>query len=195
LIAINPQVLEGVWRSGIALDFHTTSSTPSGYNEYGHMQFETVRPPIAELLYQLKYRRDAGAAGGIVEAAASFLAPHLDKLDFIVPVPPSTMRNPPPVMTIARGINHSTGLPLLECITLTRPATELKSVTDPDRRKELLNGLYAVNSGQTKGKRVLLFDDVFRSGSTMSAITETLMRDARAASVSILTVTKTRNNR
>ena len=170
MIAINPQVLEGVWRAGMALDFHTTSSTPSGYNEYGHMQFETVRPEIAELLYKLKYRHDAGAAQGIVEAASSFLSPHLHKFDFILPVPPSTIRNPPPVMTIAKGISVSTGLPLLECITLTRSATELKGVTDLEKRKELLNGLYAINSEQTIGKRALLFDDVFRSGSTMASI-------------------------
>src|SRR6266702_1752415 len=54
VVNIHPQEIFGNWKSGIALDFHTTSSTPIGYNESGYMQFDTVRPEIAELLYQLK---------------------------------------------------------------------------------------------------------------------------------------------
>jgi len=195
MVAINPQVLTGGWRSGIALDFHTTSSTPIGENEYGHMQFDTVRPPIAELLYQLKFRHDANSAQGIVETAANFLTPHLSKFDCIVPVPPSTVRSPPPVMTIATGISGSTGLRLVECISLTRSASELKGITNPDKRKELLSGLYQADPEQIAGTRILLFDDVFRSGSTLNAITETLLQGGKAASVSVLTITKTRTHR
>ena len=51
MIAINPQRIHGKWHFGIALDLHTTSSTAIGPNEQGHMQFDTVRPEIAELLY------------------------------------------------------------------------------------------------------------------------------------------------
>jgi len=36
--------IDGVWTLGYSLDKHTISSTPIGYNEYGHMQFDTVRP-------------------------------------------------------------------------------------------------------------------------------------------------------
>ena len=39
---------------GFALDFHTFSSTFIGYNAFGHPEFETRRPPIGELLYNLK---------------------------------------------------------------------------------------------------------------------------------------------
>ena len=195
MVAVNPQTLQGAWRSGVALDFHTTSSTPIGYNEYGHMQFDTVRPAIAELLYKLKYQHDAAAADDIVAAAVSFLGRHLPKFDVLVPVPASTIRNPPPVMTIASGIAKSTGLPLLDCISTTRPTTQLKGVNDPEKRKELLAGLYAADPAHIKGKRVLLFDDVFRSGSTMNAITEVLLESGKAASVHVLTITKTRNNR
>ncbi|HUQ37881.1 MAG TPA: hypothetical protein VM144_16035 [Aestuariivirga sp.] len=74
MIKLNPQKIEGRWKSGIALDFHTTSSTPIGYNEFGHMQFDTVRPEIAELLYQLKSRQNLAVAPQIIEAAAAFLS-------------------------------------------------------------------------------------------------------------------------
>ena len=61
IVKINPIKIEGRWNSGVALDLHTTSSTPIGYNEFGYMQFDTVRPEIAELLYRLKNRADKDA--------------------------------------------------------------------------------------------------------------------------------------
>ena len=39
----HPRQIIGKWREGYALDVHTISSTPIGHNEFGHMQFETIR--------------------------------------------------------------------------------------------------------------------------------------------------------
>lgn len=194
MVEIHPQDIEGRWQSGIALDFHTTSSTPIGYNEAGHMQFDTVRPEIAQLLYQLKYRGDQQAAQGIIAAAAALLQPHRSKFDILIPVPPSTARAVQPVLVLARGIGAAVGLPVVECVSTTRPTTQLKGVTDPEKRKELVEGLYAVDRAKTAGKNVLLFDDLFRSGTTMNAITDVLLQQGRAATVRVLTITKTRSN-
>jgi competence protein ComFC len=79
-------------------------------------------------------------------------------------------------------------------VTATRATEQLKGVTDKARRKELLAGLHAVDTKQTRGKDILLFDDLFRSGSTLNAITDLLMGEGRAASVRVLTLTKTRSN-
>ena len=195
MVAINPQAIEGNWRSGVALDFHTIRSTPVGQNEYGHMQFETERPPVAELLYQLKYKNDQAAAPELIATAAEFLRPHRAKLDVLIPVPASTVRAVQPVILLARGIGAELGLPVAECIATTRSMPHLKNVTDPEERRELLKGLYAVDACHTEGKNILLFDDLFRSGSTMSAITDVLLRQGRAASVRVLTITRTRSNR
>jgi competence protein ComFC len=194
MVAIHPQIIAGHWKSGIALDFHTTSSTPIGYNESGYMQFDTVRPEIAELLYQLKYHDKRDAAAGIIAAAAAFLQPQRTKFDLMIPVPPSTARAVQPVLVLAHGIGEAVSLPVIECVATTRPTTQLKGVTDPERRKELVNGLYVVDYQSTTGKRVLLFDDLFRSGTTMNAITDVLLKQGKAASVSVLTITKTRSN-
>lgn len=194
MVAINPQKIDGKWRSGIALDFHTTSSTPIGPNEYGHMQFDTVRPEIAELLYQLKYKGDQAAAGGIIATAATYLQQHRAKFDLLIPVPPSTMRTVQPVLLMATGIGDAIRLPVIQCITTTRATTQLKGVVDPDERKALLVGLYVVNAMHTAGKNVLLFDDLFRSGSTMNAITDVLLTEGQAASVCVFTITRTRSN-
>ena len=55
---VNVKRIDGVWKLGYSLDKHTTSSTPIGYNQYGHIQFDTVRSEAGEALFQLKYRSD-----------------------------------------------------------------------------------------------------------------------------------------
>lgn len=194
MVAIHPQKIAGKWKSGVALDFHTTSSVPIGHNEFGHMQYDTVRPEIAELLYQLKYQGNQAAASPIIAAAAGYLEPHRDKFDLMIPVPPSTVRAVQPLFVLANGIGVAISLPVVNCINTTRAATQLKGVTDPARRKELVKGLYAVDASKTAGKKILLFDDLFRSGTTMNEITEMLMAQGQAANVNVLTITKTRSN-
>jgi competence protein ComFC len=195
VIAIHPQKIEGKWRKGVALDFHTTSSTPIGENEYGHMQFDTVRSAIAELLYQLKYHHNQAGVPEIVATAAGFLRNRHAKFDLIIPVPPSTVRAVQPVFVLADGIGAATGLPVIHCVSATRSTTQLKNVTDPEKRKELLEGLYMADARYTSGKNILLFDDLFRSGSTMNAITDVLLQQGGAASVCALTITRTRSYR
>lgn len=191
---VHPQKIVGNWKAGIALDFHTTRSIPVGYNAAGYMQFETLRPPIAELLYKLKYQGQQDAAEGIIAAAARFLRPHLGKFNLIIPVPPSSPRAVQPVLILAGGIGRAVGLPVVEAVRATRSTAQLKDVTDPEKRKELVDGLYAVDREQTAGQNVLLFDDLFRSGTTMNAVTDVLLEEGRAASVRVLTITRTRSS-
>lgn len=97
------------------------------------------------------------------------------------------------MLILANGIGAATGLPVVNCITTTRSATPLKTVDDPAQRQKLLTGLYSVDASFTAGKNVLLFDDLFRSGATLNAITDVLMRQGQAASVRVLTITRTRS--
>ncbi len=194
LAAINPKKIVGKWTSGYALDVHTISSIHLGVNELGHDVFDTKRSELGELLYRLKYNSDKSAATEIVEAATKFVNPSVKKFDLIVPVPPSGVRMVQPVMLLAERLGEALGLPVADCITTTRAATALKGVMDPEKRKELLDGLYVVDPKETKGRSILLFDDLFRSGTTMNAITEVLMGPGKAASVRALTITRTRSN-
>ncbi|HUZ68033.1 MAG TPA: ComF family protein, partial [Beijerinckiaceae bacterium] len=148
----------------------------------------------AELLYQLKYRQDQAAAQAIIAAAAAYLKPHRQLFDMLVPVPPSTPRAVQPVLVLANGIGAAVGLPVASCIVTTRATTQLKSVTDSEQRRQLLEGLYTIDAVHTTGKRVLVFDDLFRSGATMNAITDVLLQQGKAASVDAFTITRTRSN-
>jgi competence protein ComFC len=192
--AINPRKIVGKWISGYALDLHTISSVHLGINEFGHDVFDNTRSELGELLYKLKYRGDRSAAAPIIEAAAGFLKPSLAKFDLIVPVPPSAARAVQPVIILANGIGEELNLPVADCVSHTRAAAELKGVMDRQRREQLLDGLYAVDRARTKGKSILLFDDLYRSGATMNAITKLLMGPGKARGVRVLTITKTRTS-
>jgi hypothetical protein len=58
VVEIHPRILRGPWDGGFALDWHTLSSTYIGDNPFGHPMFDTKRPPVGQLLFQLKYRND-----------------------------------------------------------------------------------------------------------------------------------------
>ncbi len=191
---MNPTRIFGNWKSGHALDIHTISSIYLGINEFGHDVFDTERSELGELLYRLKYRQDRSAVSGIVDSAVAFLQRSRNKYDVMVPVPPSGSRDVQPVLILANGIGKALDLPVADCVTVRRPATPLKGVMDPERRKELLEGLYTVKRAQTQGKSVLLFDDLYRSGATMTAVTQLLVTEGRAEAVRVLTITKTRSN-
>jgi len=193
--AMNPSRIFGNWKWGYALDVHTTSSTYMGVNEFGYEMFDSKRSELGELLYRMKYRGDRAAASGIVEAAVAFLERRRNKFDVVVPVPPSGSRPVQPVRIVANGIGSGLDLPVADCVTTTRSATQLKGVMDLEKRQELLEGLYAVERAHTRGKSVLLFDDLYRSGATMNAITELLMTEGRAEVVRVLTITRTRSRR
>lgn len=195
MAAINPQKIAGNWRAGVALDLHTLSSTHTGTNEFGRPTFDTQRSELGELLNRLKYHADQKVVPEIVATAVGFLKSHRHKFDLIVPVPPSAIRTVQPVILLAQGIGAQLGLPVKSCVTTTRDTKQLKEVTDPAQRKALLDGLHAVDASKTRGKNILLFDDLFRSGATMNAITDLLKQTGGAASVRVFTITRTRSNR
>jgi competence protein ComFC len=194
MVAINPKKISGRWIEGVALDLHTIRSIYVGVNEHGRDMFDTTRSELGELLVRLKYKGDQSAAPEIIATAVQYLEPRRGKFDRIVPVPPSATRSVQPVIILANGIGAALGVPVINCIKATRPATQLKDIADPGRRRELLNGLYDVDPIHTEAGNILLFDDLFRSGATMNAITEILMRQGKAASVRAFTITRTRSN-
>ena len=99
-----------------------------------------------------------------------------------------------PVLILANVISERLRIPLADCVTRTRDIPELKNVSDLDERLELLEGLHTVDKAATQGKSVLLFDDLYRSGATMNAITTDLYEDGKATDVFALAITRTRSH-
>lgn len=70
---INPIKLIGEWDEGYALDRYTISSIPLGEDVYGHMQFETRRSELGELVYGLKYKGKYNDLQNIMDGIKPFL--------------------------------------------------------------------------------------------------------------------------
>ena len=193
-VKIHPHRLSGPWSGGYALDVHTTSSTMIGHNAFGHPVFDTVRSPLGELLYRLKNRGDETVIPEIVDTAATFLRGWGVQLDALVPVAPSnTTRKRQPVIAIARALGEALSVPVCEaCVRKVKSTTQLKDIFDFAKRTEILNGAFAVDVANTTGKRLLLLDDLYRSGATASAITRLLLTTGAAGAVYLLTLTQTR---
>lgn len=194
MINIHPIKLYGNWSNGYALDVHTISSEFVGYDEYGHEAFDTKRSEIGELLYKLKYKSDRSCLSAIVDVVVAFIAGQW-KIAGLVAVPPSkTSRAFQPVVEIAENV--SSRLQFLcpdDYLVKLKETPELKGVYEYSRRLELLENVFGVKSALFDGKNVLLFDDLYRSGATLNAITRVLYEQGGVSDVYVLTLTKTRS--
>jgi competence protein ComFC len=191
--------LNGNWKQGFALDLHTTKSTLIGVDDFGHNKFDTLRPPIAEDLFQLKYRKDSGRVEKISSQAAHFLDKHKTgwQLDMIIPIPPSDQTRPlQPVYELAKAIGKKCNLGVdFSILKKVKATSELKGIDDAEKRREILKDAFDVEPNSLEGKDVLLFDDLFRSGETLQAATDALLKKGKARNVFVLTITKTRSKR
>jgi len=197
MATVNPIKLSGNWTQGYALDIHIIDSTFIRYDEYGHEVFDTRRSEIGELLYRLKYKSDKTALDEIIDTVANFLENHreiIDAIAAIIPVPPSKNRAFQPVLEITKSLSLRIKIPFHDDVLVkTRETSELKDVFEYEKRMELLKNAFDIGSNLLNGKSILLFDDLFRSGATLNAITEILYNRGKVSNVFVLTLTKTRS--
>jgi predicted amidophosphoribosyltransferase len=187
--------LIGNWQRGFAYDIHTLASAYLGVDEDGFDRFDNMRSDMGELLYQLKYRGDRSAVNEIVKLLDRFKG--IETMDGIVPIPASKKRTFQPVLEIAKALGERRGVKVVDGLLLKREGfTELKNIKDPEKRRLLLEQAFYVSGACSLSEQnVLLIDDLFRSGATLSAATKVLYEEAGAANVSVLTMTKTRTKR
>lgn len=189
---INPRKIKGVWTDGYALDLHSTKSVFLGHNEFGHPEFETHRTKIGELIYRLKYKTDETALIEIGDVAEMFIRSWGIDTSLIVPVPPTAARSIQPVFQIADEIGARLQVPVAKtAIRKSKQIPELKNIYDFSERRLLLEDAFTVNTSMVERQRILLVDDLYRSGATMSAVAEAL-RTAGAATIFALALTQTR---
>ncbi len=196
MIKTNPKRLHGTgWTEGFCLDLHTKGSSFVGHNEFGHPEFSTTRTEIGDLIYRAKYGRDESALEPIAEALADFLANWKPSVDIIVPVPPSNPRRKLQLVSgLAERLGKLAGIKVCgDCVKKVKLTSELKNVYDYKKRTELLKEAFAVDPDKVRGKRVLLFDDLFRSGATAEQISQILRTEGEAKDVFLLTATRTRS--
>jgi predicted amidophosphoribosyltransferase len=188
--------LHGNWHKGLAFDVHSLSSTYLGPNEFGHDQWDTTRSEMGALVHKLKYRQDKTTLSATV-ALLDTKIKGIDQFDYIIPIPPTAARRVfQPVTEIAHAIGQHYGVKVLpDFLAKECGGPPLKNIDDPEKRTEFLReALYIRSDISVAGCTILLIDDLYRSGATLTVATE-LLYGAGARKVSVLTMTKTRSKR
>ena len=193
---IHPQGVRGPWKAGIVLDWHTVGSQMIGHNEFGHPIFDNQRSEIGELLYKFKYRNDQVALAGILSSTIEYLAERArGKFDLILPIPPSNASRTV-TQRIAEGLAAGLNTAYSDsALVKIKSTNELKSVADPEVRKEMLRDAFQVDKAQVESKAVLLVDDLYRSGATLEAAAEAVGSQGNPKAVYVLAITRTRVHR
>ena len=190
----NIQNLKGKWKVGWALDLHTISSTP-----IDDTHFDTVYTEVGELLNHLKYHQKKENIQLLADIVVDFLKTRLvtPYLSAIIPIPPSDMtRTFQPVYEIAKVVGEKLKLKVdYDYLLKIRSTSQLKSIDDPEERRKILADVFQVKDQRYAGKKVLLFDDLYRSGETMNVATQIITDSGHVNNVYVLAITKTRSKK
>jgi|TARA_Y100000294_G_C8467480_1_gene301262 predicted amidophosphoribosyltransferase len=172
--------LNGNWKKGWALD--------------QHMMQWPKRTEIAEMLYQLKYNNDKSKIEPLAEEIYKFMKTrYVTKyLSIIIPVPPSNVqRQFQPVLEVAKSIGKKLKIDVSnDCVLKTKTTDVMKNIPIEVRKKKL-SGIFKVKNSLVKNKKVLLFDDIYETGSTLKEITKVLYSEGHVQNVYVVTITKT----
>lgn len=186
--------LEGNWTKGLAFDLHTLDSTYLGDNEYGHPQFDTTYSEMGGLLRRLKYRGEQAVVSDIVALLDPIKG--IETFDAIIPVPSSKARAVQPVDAIAEALGARRGVRVLTGYLTKTGSAELKGIDDAEERAQALEDhIVIAGKDDISGRKVLLLDDLYRSGATLNTCCAVLKKQAKVGDISVLTMTKTRSNR
>jgi len=189
---VNVKEITGVWKLGYSLDKHTIRSTPIGLNEFGHMQFDTLRPEAGEALFQLKYRSDYSQIPIIAQQMHTSFNGVFASIGLIIPMPPSKPRVRQPVVEIAREVSRLKGVPCYENLLVKTGVTEaMKDIVSREDKVTTLIGAFTVYDVLKGGPYdVLIIDDLFDTGASLEAATTILKAYSKIGDIYVATVTR-----
>jgi len=185
--------INGPWKQGYAFDKHTVSSEYIGDNQYGHPIFETKRSTMGQCLYELKYGQEFSIIEKIIKllSAEDSFKVFISNIDIILPVPPSNKyRRLQPVVLIAQEIARIFEKELRQDVLMSSNYEEMKNF-DMSEKYERIHKAITIEGKINKRKNILIFDDVFDSGTTLVAITNILIENGYK-NIFAFTLTKTR---
>lgn len=196
---IDPREIKGKWAHGWALDVHTINSFPVGCNPFGHTIWDTTRSEIGELLYKLKYNNDSSQIEIIAQTVVDFILgkDELKDVCAVIAAPPSiTARLVQPVPAIAAIIGNKLNISApIDYLQKIKQTAVLKNMKDSQKRAAELQGAFKVTDERYNGKHVLIFDDLFDTGQTLSAICDVLILQGKVSKISVVTVTETKSKK
>lgn len=157
--------------------------------------------PLKQAVHRLKYFGQKSLAPVLAELMLQAIQrqPQMLAAEVVLPVPisPGRLRRRGfnQAELLAREVARGLGLPLLSRVLVkhveTPPQTGLTGV----QRRQNLQGSFKVTApGELKDKKILLLDDVFTTGSTVSVIAD-LLRQQGAGEIFVITLVNTGNQK
>ena len=190
VVKVNPMKLKGPWTEGFVLDFHSLSATPT--NDPYH-PFDIKRTELGELLYRFKYSGQRDVLKDIVDTTEEFVRKWKPVIDLIVTAPPSMKRRSQPVVEIAVALAACLEIPICkDAVRKVKETPSMKNVPGSFERQKLLAEAIQAGEDDVRDKRILLFDDLTDSGSTLGRVAQLLIEERGANAVFALALTRTR---
>jgi len=156
--------------------------------------------PVREAVHRLKYRGMQPLARPLgqlmAEAARRETAFSLGEALVPVPLHPrrERQRGYNQAALLARALGEMLSLPVLEyAIVKIKETLSQTALSGQQRRQNLQQSFAVAQPGDIKGKIIIVVDDVFTTGSTISNISH-ILRQSGAAGVQALTLAGTRQN-
>jgi ComF family protein len=143
---------------------------------------------LREIIHHLKYADRVSLAGPLGDILRECLQKESFQGDVVVPVPLHRSRERIRGFNQAELLASRTGLPVDNRILRRRKNTPSQTGLTRNERKRNLAGAFEVR-GEAAGRKMILVDDVYTTGSTMNEIARTLKR-AGAERVEVLTVAR-----
>jgi len=153
----------------------------------------SYKSPIVELVLDLKY----GSVGDIAKFAAPLLVNLMQEskmtADILIPVPLAQKRAKErgynQAGLLAKEISKITGIPVVDNFLVRVKYTEAQKKMTPKERQENLRGAFRIIPpySKAKGKRILLVDDVFTTGSTVNECSR-ILKKGKPKSIEVLTL-------
>ncbi|MBR4321147.1 hypothetical protein [Treponema sp.] len=168
------------WIEGYAFSVHTQYSIYVGENEAGFPQFDTKRTPMGKLVYQLKYKQNLSVLPQIISLLKSdskFV--EFIKKDFVILVPATNKnRRFQPVELVADAISHEFGIKVIKEMVEAENHTEIKQV-EKAKKIDILKSSYSYQDHPevSKESNIIIFDDIYDSGSTMNVVADLLQQN------------------
>lgn len=156
--------------------------------------------PVREAVLRLKYRGRQPLARllGQAMAAVARREKTFARAEALVPVPLHPRRERErgynQSILLARVVGEELQLPVLEqAVVKVKETPSQTALTGRQRRQNLQQAFAVAHPGLVKGKIILIIDDVFTTGSTVTILSH-LLRQAGAAGIMVLTFAGTRQN-
>jgi competence protein ComFC len=129
----------------------------------------------------------------IVEITTQFLKTVGIYPNVIIPMPPSKQRPVQPMFEIGSALSRALNIPLdTRSVSKLKSTAQMKDIGDFSERVATLRAAVTVGDDLV-GKDVLLIDDLFQSGASMTVVAELVKVQARSKALYVLALTRTRS--